>query len=381
MEQQNGVDKKKMRRFSLTRMQRVAVAGVCILMAVLAYALVKNNSLYTSYEVVNTLSRGDNTSVYYQIMSKGMLRYSKDGVAMADTNGNIIWNQTYEMISPVLASSDKYIAIGDMGANDIYVFNEYGQIGHMTTDVPIMEIKISDQGVTAAVLSDAACNYIKLYDKQGKELVSIEATLENTGYPLALGLSPDATRMVVSYLCIDSGTVQAKIIFYDFSDMDNQPVMDTQLFNGLYPKVVFLDNTRAAVYGEKSFSLFSVGRTVSNIQTSEFEDEIKSVFSGNQKMGFIFRNQDENGKYRMEIYDLAGKKNTTVYFDLDYQWVTADDDEIIIYNEQEIMIWQYGGRLRFHCILTTDITGVMSSWEDGMYWLIDDQVLREIRIE
>lgn len=369
------------KKAGLSRMQRIAAAGVVILIAVLTYALVKNNSVYTSYEVTNTLSRGDNTSVYYQIMNKGMLRYSKDGVAMTDKNGSVAWNQTYEMTSPILAASDQYVAIGDMGANAIYIFNDYGQIGRITTDMPIQEIKIADQGVTAAILSDANCNYIKLYDKQGKELVSIEATLENTGYPLALGLAPDATKLVVSYLCIDSGSVQTKVIFYDFTDVDGDHIIDTQTLDGLYPKVIFLDVSRVAIYGEESFSLFLVNSNVSEVQTVTFEDEIKSVFCGSQKMGFIFKNEDENGKYRMEIYDLVGNKNVTVYFDFDYHQVFADDDEIILYNEQEVRIYQYGGRLRFECTMDITITGMMASWEDGMYWLIDDQALREIRIE
>ncbi len=379
MEIQGGETTEK--RAGLSRMQSIAVAGIVILIAVLTYALVKNNSVYTSYEVTNTLSRGDNTSVYYQIMNKGMLRYSKDGVAMTDKNGSVAWNQTYEMSSPILAASDQYVAIGDMGANTIYIFNDYGQIGRITTDMPIQEIKVADQGVMAAILSDANCNYIKLYDKQGKELVSIEATLENTGYPLALGLAPDATKLVVSYLSIGSGSVQTKVGFYDFTDVDGDHMIDTKVLEGLYPKITFLDASRAAVYGENSFSLFLVNSQVSDASTVTFEDEIKSVFCGNQKMGFVFKNEDENGKYRMEIYDLVGKKNVTVYFDFDYHQVFADDDEIILYNEQEVRIYQYGGRLRFEGLFDMAITGMMASWEDGMYWLVDDQALREIRIE
>ena len=76
------------------------------------------------------------------------------------------------------------------------------------------------------------------------------------------------------------------------------------------------------------------------IETQEnFESEINSVFCTNQKLGFIFKNEDDNGKYRMEIYNKAGKKSSTYYFDLDYSGMTADDDEVILYNDE-------GGRLR-----------------------------------
>jgi hypothetical protein len=163
--------------------------------------------------------------------------------------------------------------------------------------------------------------------------------------------------------------------------MNGEHVLESRLLDGLYPKVTFLDNTKAAVYGENGFSLFSVSDSVSEVQTVSFEDEIKSVFSADRKMGFIFKNQDENGKYRMEIYNTAGKKTTTVYFDLDYRYVSADSDEVILYNEQEAVIYQYTGRIRFQCTLDNDITGMMASWEDRMYWLIEDQTLEEIRIE
>ena len=42
----------------------------------------------------------------------------------------------------------------------------------------------------------------------------------------------------------------------------------------------------------------------------------------------------DNGKYRMEIYNKAGKKSSTYYFDLDYSGMTADDDEVILYNDE-----------------------------------------------
>ena len=47
MEQQSdGMEKRKI---SLNRVQKTAAAGLLILIVVLAYALVKNNSVYTSY--------------------------------------------------------------------------------------------------------------------------------------------------------------------------------------------------------------------------------------------------------------------------------------------------------------------------------------------
>lgn len=375
MEQQN----KEKRKLKMNRMQWTIVAGVLILAVVLIYALVKNNKVASSYEVVTSMSRGDDTSVYYCMMRKGMVKYSKDGVAMTNKSGSVLWNQTYEMASPTMTSAGDYVAVGDIGANTIYIFNEYGQLGRVSTDVPIQEIQISEQGVVAAVLSDTSSNYINLYDKQGNSLGSIKASLENTGYPLAIALSPDASKLAVSYLIVKSGSMQSRIVSYDFSDVEGDHLLDTQELEGLYPKAAFLDSREVVLFGEKGFVLYQADSK--KIETQEnFESEINSVFCTNQKLGFIFKNEDDNGKYRMEIYNKAGKKSSTYYFDLDYSGMTADDDEVILYNDEEMLIYQMGGRVRFRGTFNTAVTGVMPSWEDGLYWLIDDQSLREIRI-
>ena len=375
MEQQN----KEKRKLKMNRMQWTIVAGVLILAVVLVYALVKNNKVASSYEVVTSMSRGDDTSVYYCMMRKGMVKYSKDGVAMTNKSGSVLWNQTYEMASPTMTSAGDYVAVGDIGANTIYIFNEYGQLGRVSTDVPIQEIQISEQGVVAAVLSDTSSNYINLYDKQGNSLGSIKASLENTGYPLAIALSPDASKLAVSYLIVKSGSMQSRIVSYDFSDVEGDHLLDTQELEGLYPKAAFLDSREVVLFGEKGFVLYQADSK--KIETQEnFESEINSVFCTNQKLGFIFKNEDDNGKYRMEIYNKAGKKSSTYYFDLDYSGMTADDDEVILYNDEEMLIYQMGGRVRFRGTFNTAVTGVMPSWEDGLYWLIDDQSLREISI-
>ena len=377
MEQQ--IDEKKKQKIKLNRMQWTIIIGLLVMVGVLVYALVKNNRVSGSYEVVTSLSRGDDTSVYYQIMRKGMIRYSKDGMAMTDKSGNLIWTQTYEMTSPAIAVSDPYVAVGDIGANTIYIFNEYGQLGRINTDVPIQEIRISAQGVIAAVLSDSATNYINLYDKQGNVLGSIKASLQNTGYPLAIALSSDATRLLASYLCMDGSTVKTRVISYNFSDTQSKHVIDTLELEELYPKIEFLENNKAVMFGEKSFVLYNTDTKEITAQQT-FENEIASVFCRDQKIGFIFKASDENGQYYMEIYNKAGRKNSSVYFDFDYEGINVYDDEVILYNSQEMAVYQMNGRLKFTSTLNTSVTNIMASWESGMYWLVDDQSLREIHI-
>ncbi len=360
---------------------QVYLIGILVLLAVLIYALVRSRSVYTSYHTVDIVERTEDASTYYEVLKKGMLRYSKDGASFADKHNNLVWNQTYEMTSPRAVVDNKYFAVGDIGGNDIYIFNSSGVVGSVITEVPIQEIGISGQGVVGAVLTDASASFINLYDKEGKQLLSIRATLENTGYPLAFGMSPDARQMVISYLYLGNGNISSKLVFYDFSDEQGEHVMDEIVVEGLCPKISYLSDSRVLVYGEKDFTIYTTKGTVETSQTIAFEDEIESVLDLNQEAGFIFRNADENGRYRMEIYDISGKMTRQVYFDFDYRNACCTNNEIILNNEHEVVIYQYNGKKKFDGSMNEEVVSVIPSWENRMYWIVTRQELVEIRIE
>lgn len=359
----------------------IAIAGVFVLLIALGYAIFMRNRVYTAYDVNYTRVRSDGGSAEYFIMDDGIVRYSKDGVSFSDRSGNILWSQTFELATPSAATSGMYFAIGDVDGNSLYIFNKSGQCGHLTTSVPIQKLEISDQGVVGVILSDSSSNFVNLYDRQGTELISIRATLDNTGYPVSFGLSPDAAHMAVSYLDISKGSVNSKLIFYDFGSADTEPVIGEEEISGIIPRIVFLDNTRAAVFSETGFRLYGVSGESSLIEEVTFEDDIKSIFSANSKIGFVLKNQDEKGKNRIELYDREGKKNMTAYTNIDYSEVFADSEEILLYNDSRAMVYNYNGGLTFDGVLDFQIQDMMPSWENGTYLVISSQIIREIRVK
>ena len=142
-----------------------------------------------------------------------------------------------------------------------------------------------------------------------------------------------------------------------------------------------MNESRVVVFNEKGCSLYSVDAAVKKAQDIKFDDSIRSVFQNSQEIGFIFKNSDDKGKYRIELYDLSGKKNTDIYFDMDYSQISCDDDDIVVYNSSQVLAYRYNGRQTFDGKFEGRITSAMPSWEAGMYWIADDSYLSEIRIK
>ena len=190
-------------------------------------------------------------SVNYQVIGDGLIRYSKDGALFTDKNGNVLWNQTFEMSNAQVTSCDDYLAIGDIGSNQIRIFNQAGQIAVIDALYPVAALEISKQGVVAAILTDGQQNYVVMYDNVGTELVKIKATMMNTGYPVDLTLSEDGTKLAVSFLVIDSGDVSTRITFYKFGKTlqnDESNVMGSYDFAQIFPKIDFINNNTRGLW-------------------------------------------------------------------------------------------------------------------------------------
>ena len=355
--------------------------GILVLAGVLLYSIFRSNQVCTSYDTVTEFARSKAGTEHYDAMNGSLVRYSSDGISLTDPSGTVIWNRTYGLSNPVTAVCKPYISVADQGSSNVYIFNTYGQVGAFAASVPIQTVTVTDDGVTGAILSDADNNYVNLYSRQGELLVNIKATLENTGYPIAMALSPDSGRTAVSYLTMKDSKAVSRIVFYDFSGNEDGKVTGTETMDGISPKITFVSNSRAVVFREYGASIYDVSGGVSLVQKIDFKEEARSVFCVNSKLGFIFRNTDGQGKYRLEVYDTSGNKAQTLYFDLDYNEIYATDEEILIYNSSSALVFRTGGKLKFSGEFENQVYMMLPAKELGTYWIVTDDSVSVIQIE
>ena len=100
--------------------------------------------------------------------------------------------------------------------------NSTGQLGTINTNLPIREICVSESGVVAAVLDDSDVTRIFLYngnENTETSIVDFKATMDKSGYPVSISLSPSGRLMAISYLYVDSGDMKTSIAFFNFGEV------------------------------------------------------------------------------------------------------------------------------------------------------------------
>ncbi|MCM1136445.1 MAG: DUF5711 family protein [Clostridium sp.] len=283
-----------------------------------------------------------------------VLLYSKDGASCIDAKGSAVWNHTYEMQSPKISINRQMVAIGDYNGRSIYVMDKNAEKGTINTNLPIRDFCVSANGVVATVLDDAEVARIYVYngnENTEEPLVYGRATMDKSGYPVSIALSPDGKLMVVSYLYVDSGNMKSSVAFYNFGEVGKNEagnyVSGYDYSDTIVPYVQFMDNDSAFAVSDDRIAFFSGAEKPANTASELLSEEVQSVHYNENYVGLVFINQSGESAYRLDVYNEAGEKVLSHFFDIEYTDIIFSNDQIIIYNDLNCQICNTKGVDKF----------------------------------
>lgn len=343
--------KKKIVRHRIFKTSRTFVFMGVLAFLLLLIILWQKNRFYTTYKITQEVTRSTFSEASSLILGETVLTYSMDGASCMDTKGNLVWDQTYQMQSPIVATCANVVAIGDNNGNKIYVMNDKEILGSFTTGLPIKEIQVSKNGVVLAILEDTAVTWIYMYNTQGEILVSFMTTMDESGYPLSVAISDNGILVAVSYLFIDSTGTTSRVAFYNFGDVgdsyNDNLVSGYNYVNKMVPFVCFSNDEEAYAVANDALMSFTDTQIPTQETATLFTEEILSVFYGDSNIGLVYRNSDGDTKYRLDIYDVEGKLLCSHGFDMEYKEILLEEKRFIIYNDTACKMFTISGRLKF----------------------------------
>lgn len=115
--------------------------------------------------------------------------------------------------------------------------------------------------MVAAVLEDTNITWIYLYNSQGDKVAYVKTTMQKSGYPAALALSPDGKLMAVSYIAVENGSTKSSVAFYNFSSVGQNFVDNfasgADYVDAVIPYITFLSNDTAFAVADNRLVIYS----------------------------------------------------------------------------------------------------------------------------
>lgn len=343
--------KEKIRSHKLTIFYR-SVLGIALAIAIAAMIIVSwKNREYGGSVIVNSVPITKVEGSAYLALGDCILTYSKDGANCMDSKGDVLWNQTYEMQNPIVDINGSVAAIGDYNGRTIYVMNTTGRMGEITTNLPIRNFSVASNGIVAVVLDDSRITRIHLYDTSGEMLVESETTMERSGYPLDISISPNGELLAISYLYVDSGVLKSSIAFHNFGEVGQNLSADRFVSGYDYqgtvvPFIHFMNGNTAFAVSDDRIMFFTGNQKPLSSAVNFLDVKVQGIFYNDEYVGLVFLNTEGDGKYRLNIYDTDGSLITSKSFDMEYTNVIFHKDEFIICNDIEYSIYNIHGTER-----------------------------------
>lgn len=319
---------------------------------------------YNNYQVVESIKRQDSAGTQFVEFNGNILKYSNDGAFYIDAKNQLIWNQTYEMQSPILDICEGYVTIADRKGKKIYIMDKSGPCGEVDTNRPIRQVHVANQGMVAVLMEENGTGYIQLYDKDGSFLAEGELHTKNSGYPIDISISNDGKKMAVSMWDVNEGNVKTTVAFYNFgsvgqNEIDNI-VSSYSYSDTVIPKVEFLTNDVAVAFGDTQAILYEGSQKPVEKTKLSLKREIRSLFFNDHYFGFVYENENSQQAFSAEIYDTHGKMTRSFDFSMDYEEIGfLQNDEICIRNSLECSIYTLRGIQRFHYNFEKDIYKIL----------------------
>lgn len=374
----------KLRKHRLSYFYKIAlcvlVCGAIIAILVIQY----RNKTYTDYTEVNSVTIDLSSRATEMRLGECILTYSKDGARCIDEKGEVVWDQTYEMQSPIVTICDDVVAIGDYNGRTIYVQNQEKQLGVISTNLPIRDISVAANGVVAAILEETDVTWIYIYDSAGKELLKFHTTMKNTGYPVSVSLSKDALLCAVSYLYVDAGSLKSTVAFYNFDEYGKNQIDNLVGMHNypdtLVPYVQFMTDSNVFAVADDGIMFYSGSQKPEFVASHYYDKEIKSVYHNERYVGVVLYNELGGSRYCMEIYNKSGEHVGTQEFDLDYTDILFDKDTLLIYNEGECLIYTIAGAEKYAGTFKETVQLLVPTKSDYRYKLVTQDSLDTIQM-
>lgn len=376
---------RKLRKHKMSILYRVLLLVAIIVVALIFLYYSYQNKVYSGYDVVKTLEYNESATAHYLGFNGNVLRYSQDGASAFNMSNDMIWNETYEMQSPLADVCGDFVAIGEYKGTMIYVFDSTGLRGKIDTTIPLKSFCVSGNGYVAAILEEDEITWIKLYDKDGVNIANDRTTMAKSGYPVAIDLSDDGILLGVSYLYIDSGILSSSVAYYNFGAV-GQNEIDNLVSGYDYPETLvsgikFMNNKSQFAVGDNKLVIFEGDQKPQSIFETDIEDEIQSVFSNEEYIGLVYRNEDISNRFRIDVYDTKGEIVISQPFNIEYTDIMFNKDTMVIHNATECEIYSLGGLKKFSGTFENSAITLIPTKGKSRFLLVSGNMMEEIQLQ
>ena len=331
----------------------IAAMAAAFFLALMFYM---HNYRYTTYSVDSEMTLASVATAKIFPFRDGTVVVGTDSISYVKNN-SVVWDNAVKVQDPVFRSEGEYFFLFPSGGYTAYICNESGIFSTIKVSRPIRSADISQAGVVALATESEDTSYITYYDRFGTHVdVSVKTTLDVSGYPMHLSISPDGQKLLVLYYSVANGIGESRAVFYDFQNGTTDRSYVLQAFEDFYESGTFLvrceftDNRHASIIGDNAFIFLTAnGKEVARTTVS-VTDEVRSALFMGQELLVV---TEKEGKSHLSAYDNTGRLLHSFECPDKYDLIASNGRYVAFLSGADLRFYNASGKLRYEGTLVS----------------------------
>ncbi|MGN0240538.1 MAG: DUF5711 family protein [Candidatus Weimeria sp.] len=373
-----------MKSFFSRRNVITMIIAVAIAAAVIIIAVWQKDRFYDNYEVDKSFTIDGASSQNFVSFSGGLMAYSRDGAQYYDSEGNTVWNESYNMQSPEVKISGRRLLIYDRGGSSLVIMSDKKEVSIISTTHPIVQADVASNGISAVLTEEEDTGYINLYESDGSAKASGQVHLSQTGYPMSMAISDDGTRLIMSLSVINSESLGTRINIYDFTENGNQKknniIATFEYDDTVCPQTAFFTDGRAVAVTDGGAVVYTSGSKVREKKKIKTDYETEKVIISGEYFGLIHKSSGKS--HVLDVYDENGKQTCECKLAASYDRCDfLKDDLLIEKTENQIRLIDVVGKTRFKYDFPDEVIAFEAAENTREYFLVQQESCQVIRLD
>lgn len=105
------------------------------------------------------------------------------------------------------------------------------------------------------------------------------------------------------------------------------------------------------------------------------------MFFSDKYVGLVFISDQEEHRYRMDVYNASAEKVGSYYFDIDYTDIFFGQDNFTVYNETECIIMNFEGIEKYNGYFSKAVNLMIPTGTAYKYLLVMDTSIDTIQLK
>lgn len=374
---------KAIKKKKLSKLAKILIIIGSVVLLFCIWLFVERFIKYSSYSITSSSDSGTSGDKI-EFFKDNLVKFSSSGIKYVNYDDEPIWESTANLNNPVFSFSKNYGIIYDADGTKVVVFDDESVLAEFSVDYPILNARISDQGVSAISVKDGNSNFVWFFDNIGTKLeIEIKNVLaDGSGYPLGLDISPSGVGVAMPLMIIGGGSYKSCLTFYNFDkgkDSPNRIVGEFDYEKSVFPEIKYLSNSRAVAFGDNRICFYALSDAADPELKNEivYDNEIVSVCTGEERAAVVSKNSA--GGYLLTLYNDNGKVIDEENFAFDFSKLEIVNGYVLIYGSGSALIETTSGHLKY-CGEMEGITISMIPISKGKFLQYGDYGTRTIRI-